>query len=147
MPITFLEGARASTLTIVKTAPAVFNMWPCNNVFSHQSLIIWFFSNPTNKTKIGTAIRWEIDYMESTHSTVAHIEDSIWLANENHGTGVKSYLKHSSSLAGVRLCSAFHQPLSKECQNAGAKTILQALLHLIQDFQCRVTFWAPVEML
>jgi hypothetical protein len=46
----FLSGLRAS--------PAVLSMWACKNI-SHIQVLVTFFSNPTHKTEIGTANRWE----------------------------------------------------------------------------------------
>jgi hypothetical protein len=63
--------------------------------FSDPSLVIYFFSNPTHKTKIGTANRWE-----TTSSKPP-------LVNQKQGTTLTSYLLHSS-LADASFCRTFY---------------------------------------
>jgi hypothetical protein len=63
--------------------------------FSDPSLVIYFFSNPTHKTKTGTANRWE-----TTNNKPP-------LVNQKQGTTLRSYLLHSS-LAGAQLCCTFY---------------------------------------
>jgi hypothetical protein len=69
--------------------------------FSHPSLIIYFFSNPTHKPKTGTANRWQT-------------------TNINPLGPLKL---SSQSTAGVRVCCAFYQP-QQTVQKCWAKTIL-----------------------
>jgi hypothetical protein len=57
------------------------------------------FSNPTHKTKIGTANRWDA----TTNKPAGQL---LLLVNLKEGAAVRWYLLHSS-LAGVRLCGAF----------------------------------------
>jgi hypothetical protein len=56
--------------------------------FPHPSLVIYFFSNPTHKTKTGTSNRWE--------TTSSNPAGPIKLCRQ--------------STASVRLCSDFCQP-------------------------------------
>ncbi len=75
------------------------------------------FSNPTHKTKTGTANRWET---ANSKSPGAIIMISQW--ERKQGPAVRSYLLYSS-LASVRLYCAFHQP-QQTVQKWWGKTIL-----------------------
>jgi hypothetical protein len=57
------------------------------------------FSNPTHKTKIGTANRWDT----TTNKPAGQL---LLLVNLKEGAAVRLYLMNTS-LAGVRLCSTF----------------------------------------
>jgi hypothetical protein len=59
------------------------------------------FSNPTHKTKIGTANRWD-----TTNNKPAG--RLLLMVSQKEGPAVRSYLLHSS-LAGVRVCGALYQ--------------------------------------
>jgi hypothetical protein len=45
-----------------------------------QVLVINFFSNPTHKTEIGTASRWE-----TSNGNISHWDQSNYLANQKQG--------------------------------------------------------------
>ncbi len=74
--------------------------------FSHPSWNCLLFSDPTLKTEMGTAIRWE-------RLIANHLDQSLWLANQKHGAPVRSYLLRSSQ-AGACLCCTFYQPYQTE---------------------------------
>jgi hypothetical protein len=90
---------------------------------SHPSLVIYFFSNPTQRTETGTAKRSEVlliaNHLDESlwwkkgRSEVLlianHLDESLWLANKKQGAAIRSYLLHSSP-GGAQLCCALYQP-------------------------------------
>jgi hypothetical protein len=48
--------------------------------FSHPSLVIYFLSNPTHKTKTRTPNKWE-----TTKVIATHLDQSNYVANYLHG--------------------------------------------------------------
>jgi hypothetical protein len=83
-----------------RASPVVLSMWPCK-IFLTFKFSNLLFSNPSHKTKTGTANRWE--------TTSSNPPWPIKLS--------------SQSIAGVRFCCAFYQP-QKTVQKCWAKTIL-----------------------
>jgi hypothetical protein len=75
------------------------------------------FSNPTHKLKLksGTANRWETINSKPPGPI-------IMIGQSETGSNIRSYLSHSS-LAGVRLCCAFHYP-QQTVQKCWVNTIL-----------------------
>jgi hypothetical protein len=73
------------------------------------------FSNPTHKTKIGTANMWDT----ANDKPAGQL---LLLVNQKEGAAVRSYLLHSS-LAGVRLWGALYQS-QQIVQKCWAKSIL-----------------------
>jgi hypothetical protein len=84
-----------------RASPVVLKFVTLQKYFSYPSFGSLLFSNPTHKTKTGTANRWE-----TTNS------------NPHGPTELSSQLT-----AGFRLCCAFHQPLPL-VQKCWAKAIL-----------------------
>jgi hypothetical protein len=76
-------------LSPIRVSLPVLSMWPLQKYFSHPSLVIYFFCNPTPKTETGNGDMWE-------PLIAHHLEQSLCLANQKHGAGVRSYLLHSS---------------------------------------------------
>ncbi len=67
-------------VNLVRASPAVLNMWSCKNIFSHPSLVIYFFllGQQTGELLIAN-----------------HLDESLWWANQKYWAAVKSYLLHS----------------------------------------------------
>jgi hypothetical protein len=73
------------------------------------------------------------------------------MTNQKHWAAGRSYLFITLFFVGAQHCCAFHQP----CQHAqlcGAKTIFLSQNRHMLDFLhsillCRITYWAPLEML
>ncbi len=65
--------------------------------FSHPSLVIYFFCNPTHKTETGTANKWEL-------LIANHLGQSLWFVNQKQGAPVRSYLLHSSLSGSLPEC-------------------------------------------
>jgi hypothetical protein len=106
--------------------------------FSNPSFT-FFFSNLTHKTETGTANRWETPNSK-------HLDQSIFLANQKQGAVNKCNL-----IVFIRLFQGSSGALkalhSSGSQQSSSESHWMWLLYLIKDFQCRVTYWAPVEML
>jgi hypothetical protein len=125
--------------------------------FSHPSSVFYFL--PTRPIKLRLP-------MSGSLLIANHLDQSLWLANQKHWAAVRSYLLHSSlagvmlcwsscqpqhtsSLAGVMLCWSSCQP-QHTVQNCWAKINLLSqtvLIFLHPILICRVTYWAPVELL
>jgi hypothetical protein len=67
--------------------------------FSHPSLIMYFFSNPTHTTKIVIANKWETNDSKTFGPITMSYQSKIWKI-------IKSYLLHYF-LVGVKICCAF----------------------------------------
>jgi hypothetical protein len=68
--------------------------------FSHPSSVFYFLPTPPIKLRLQMSGRLLI---------ANHPDQSLWLANQEQGAAVRSYLLHSS-LTGVMLCCASCQP-------------------------------------
>jgi hypothetical protein len=75
-------------------------------IFLTSKFSYLLFCDPTHKTETRTAYRCEL-------LIANHMDQSLWLGNENQGAAVRSYLLHSS-LAGAQLCCDFYQPQQSE---------------------------------
>jgi hypothetical protein len=106
---------------------------PAKKKFSHPSLVILLFSNPAHKTELGLQIGGRL-------LIANHLDQSLRLPNQKQGAAVRSHLLHSS-LAGVRLYCAFHQPQQtvQNCwgQNYFAEPNWHALTFLHPMLICR----------
>jgi hypothetical protein len=85
---------------------------------SHPSLVVYFFSNPTHKTEMGTANRWEL-------LLANHLYQSFRLANQKHGAAVGSCLLHSS-LPGAYAHFTSLSKLSKDVAEKQTNFLSQA---------------------
>ncbi len=84
-------------------------------IFLRSKLDIYFFPISPIKLKLGLQIARRL-------LIANHQNQSLWLANQEQGTTVRSYLLHSS-MTGVRLCRAIYKP-QQIMQKCWAKTVL-----------------------
>jgi hypothetical protein len=111
--------------------------------FSHPSLVIYFFSNPTHKTKIGTATRWETTNSKP-HGPIIMIGQSETMSS--------SQIISITVFAGRCTALLCHLLASANCtkfvgQNDFAEPNQHVLTFLHPILVCRVTYWAPLGML
>ncbi len=111
-------------------------------IFLTSKFSCLLFSNPTHKTEMGTANRWEL-------LIANHLDQSLWLANQKRGKPVISYLLYSSRQ--VHVFAALFNSLNKLSKYAGEKPFSWAK-PTYDDFSssnfliCRVRYWALVGM-
>jgi hypothetical protein len=86
---------------------------PLEKIFPRSKFSYLLFSNPTHRTKTGAANRWE--------TTNSKAPGPIIMIDQSETGSSSQIILLRSSLAGVRLCCAFHQPRETKCW---AKTIL-----------------------
>ncbi len=84
-----LHTKKAAPLSYQSITTSAQYVTPLQKYFSHPSLVIYFYCNPTPKTETGNGDMWE---PLITH----HLEQSLCLANQKHEAGVRSCLLHSS---------------------------------------------------
>jgi hypothetical protein len=95
----------------LRASPAVLSMWP-NKKKSDIHHVIYLFATTPIKLKLRLQIGGRLVIAN-------HLDQSLWLANQKQGAGIKSYL-FNSSLGDAQLCCAFYQP-QKTVQNARPK--------------------------
>ncbi len=99
--------------------------------FSHLSLVIYFFANPTHKTETGT------QQISSGGLLIAnHMVQSLWWANQEHWAVVRSYLLHS--FLQVHRIGCWLVRLSPAITNC---TIMLSQNHFPDLNQHILTFW------
>jgi hypothetical protein len=106
--------------------------WKYAKMFLMSKFSYLFFSNPAHKTKTRTAKRWE-----TTNNKPPGW--SLWLANQN-----LEHIYCTLLWQSVRFCYAFYQPqqtVQENCPNRHVLTFLDPI------WLCKLTYWAPVELL
>jgi hypothetical protein len=103
----------------VRSSPVMLSMWPCKKI-SWIQVWLFTFSNPTQKTKTGTANRWET-------------------TNSNPPGPIKL---SSQSTAGVRFCCAFYLP-QHPVQKCWAKTVVLSQTSMFWLFFIQFSFAGP----
>ncbi len=114
-------------------------MWPHKNISHIQVLVIYFSPTWPIKLKLGLQIGGRL-------LIATHLDQSNSLAHQKQGAVSKYNLT-----VFIRLCQGSCRAL-EAVHFSRVTAVFQWihwiwLLHLIQDFQCRATYWALVEML
>ncbi len=110
--------------------------------FSRPSLVIYFFATPPIKVKLGQQIGEGL-------LIANHLDQSLRRADQKHWAEVWSYLL--DSFLQMDTCAASFTSHCNVCNYAEPKPIswakpyILAFLYLI--LLCRITYWAPLEML
>jgi hypothetical protein len=123
----------------VRASPAVLSMWPCKNISHIQILGIYLLPTLSIQLKLGLQIG-------GRPLVATHLDESNYLVNQKQGAVNKYDL-----IVFIRL----FQGSSRALETVHFSRITAVcqwihwiwLLHLSLDFQCRATYFAPVEML
>jgi len=76
-------------VVFIRASPAVLNMQPSKNYFSHPNFVSYFFATPPIKL-------WKLGQQIGEGLLIAnHLNQSLWWANQKQWAAVRSYLLHA----------------------------------------------------
>ncbi len=101
------------------------------SVMGRSSLVIYIFCYPIQTTETGTTNRWGTTNSKPPGRIIMHLSE------------ITSYLLHSSQQCTTLLC---HLPTAANCFIMLSQS-LHILTFLHPILLCRITYWAPLEML
>jgi hypothetical protein len=82
-------GVHLMNVNVSRASPSVLNMWALQNHFSHPSLVIYLFCNPTHKTETRITNRWGTTNSKPPGGIITISQ------SETNAAAVRSYLLHS----------------------------------------------------
>jgi hypothetical protein len=83
-----------------RASPTVFSMWPCNNIFHIQGLVMYSFATPLIKLKLGQQTGRGL-------LIANHLDQIIMMGQSEHWAAFRSYLLHSFLQAHTDLLHLF----------------------------------------
>jgi len=111
--------------------------------FSHPSLVMYSFATPPIKLKLGQQTGGGL-------LITNHLHQSLWWTNQKYRAPVKSYLLHSFFFQVQRSGEPFtsHGNVRNYAEPKRFSWVNRHILDFLHRFLlCRITHWAPLEML
>jgi len=124
-------------ISVLRASPPTLSMRPCKNISHTELLVTKFFPTPPVKLRLGLQVG-------GTLLIENHLDLSTYLTNQKHGAINKYDLTVFFTLFQVFFTALKAVVLFRAQQSSSPA---DSLMNLIQDFQCRVTYWVLVEML